>query len=256
MTQSTLLRRKPGLHVGIIMDGNGRWATQRGLARSAGHRAGIDALRRAVAAAPAHGISILSVFAFSSANWKRPSAEIEHLLSLLAAYLRTEAPELYRNGVRMSVIGRRDRLPQPICDAIRAAELLTRPCEKLHLRVAIDYSARDAILAAVRHLASPARTAAAAMTPAEFRRVLASVIHSGEAVPDVDLMIRTAGEQRLSDFLLWEAAYAELHFTSTLWPEFSAKDLQLAMADFRSRDRRFGAAPAVQPNAPALATQS
>ena len=203
MTQST------SLHVAIVMDGNGRWATRRRLPRAAGHRSGAETVRRIVRAAPGLGVGALTLYAFSADNWKRPAAEVTTLFRLFARYLAREAPRLAAEDVRLEVIGRRDRLPAPLADAVTRAEALTAAATRLHLRIAIDYSARTAI----KH---------------------------GQLLPDVDLLIRTGGEQRLSDFLLWESAYAELVFTPKMWPDFGAADLARALDEFRSRERRFG----------------
>ncbi|WP_315775781.1 MULTISPECIES: di-trans,poly-cis-decaprenylcistransferase [unclassified Bradyrhizobium] len=243
--QSSLQPKSPavsdGLHVGIIMDGNGRWATRKGLSRLRGHEAGVDAIRRVVEAAPDQGIGTLTLYAFSSDNWRRPRAEVAALMALLRVYLASEVESLVRNGVRLSVIGRRDRLPGGIADAIGRAEAATRNGSTLHLRIAVDYSARDAILEA----------AAKAREIDGLTRAAFSDLVTGEAgLRDVDLIIRTSGEQRLSDFLLWEGAYAELHFTQRMWPDFDAADLAQALASFRGRERRFGGLEAV-PLAPA-----
>ena len=223
----------PSIHVAIIMDGNGRWALRRGLPRSAGHHAGVDAIRRVVEAAPEVGIGTLSLFAFSSDNWARPAEEVQILMALFARFLRDEAGPLRAHDVRLSVIGRRDRLPPELVSAIAAAEALTARGSRLHLRVAVDYSSRNAILEAARlgGLDDPTREAFA---------IRLGDTHGGPA-PDVDLLIRTGGEQRLSDFLLWESAYAELFFTARMWPDFREDDLAAAVAEFRGRDRRFGA---------------
>ena len=225
----------PSIHVAIIMDGNGRWALRRGLPRSAGHHAGVDAIRRVVEAAPEVGIGTLSLFAFSSDNWARPAEEVQILMALFARFLRDEAGPLRAHDVRLSMIGRRDRLPPELVSAIAAAEALTAPGTRLHLRVAVDYSSRNAILEAARlgGLDDPTREAFA---------IRLGDTHGGPA-PDVDLLIRTGGEQRLSDFLLWESAYAELFFTARMWPDFREDDLAAAaaVAEFRGRDRRFGA---------------
>jgi len=219
------------LHVGIIMDGNGRWATRRGLSRLRGHEAGVEAIRRIVEAAPDQGIGTLTLYAFSTDNWRRPKAEVVALMTLLRFYLANEVESLVRNGVRLSVIGRRDRLPEGIAAAITRAEQATAEGDTLHLRIAVDYSARDAILNAAAKLAGIT----------EPTRELFSQLVTGEAgLRDVDLIIRTSGEQRLSDFLLWEGAYAELHFTKRMWPEFDADDLATALASFHRRERRFG----------------
>src|ERR1035438_712498 len=224
------------LHVAIIMDGNGRWATGRGLPRIAGHSAGAETLRRIVESAPDCGIGLLTVYAFSSDNWKRPQAEVDALMALLACYLSGETERCLANGVRMSIIGRRDRLPDSLRVSIEEAERETRHCNLLQLRLAIDYSARDAILNASELAAGEH------VTRERFEALL------GETRP-VDILIRTGGEQRLSDFLLWECAYAELIFTDRMWPEFTPFDLQRAIQRAPRRERRFGAIP--QPPAPA-----
>lgn len=212
------------LHTAIIMDGNGRWASRRGLVRSAGHEAGIEALRRVVKAAPDLGIGTLTVHAFSSDNWKRPETEVGALMGLFHRYLDSETEQLVCDGVKLSFIGRRDRLPADLISEIERAEAATEWGDALNLRVAIDYSAREAILSAASEKLS--------------REELAARLSGG--APDVDLLIRTSGEQRLSDFLLWECAYAELYFTDKLWPDFEAADLALAITEFRRRERRFG----------------
>jgi len=217
-----------GLHVAIIMDGNGRWATARGLPRVAGHRRGAEALRRAVESAPGLGIGTLTVYAFSSDNWRRPRTEVSALMKLFHTYLRRERDKCVENGVRISVIGRRDRLPALVLPAIDDTEAATRSGRKLHLRLAVDYSSREAILRAAKQLRSKS-------TRDDFSAALGG--------PDVDLLIRTGGEKRLSDFLLWEAAYAELVFTPVMWPDFVESDLAAAVEEFHSRERRFGAVP-------------
>jgi len=219
---------RQGIHAAIIMDGNGRWAQDRGLPRVAGHRAGADAVRRVVKASPELEITGLTLYAFSSDNWRRPTTEVSTLMSLLARYLRSEADELRDSGVRLSIIGRRDRLPASVIEAIEWAEMRTFGGRRLHLRVAVDYSARDAILSA-------ALSARDGMSRESIAQALA---------PDVDLLIRTGGEQRLSDFLLWECAYAELIFTPRMWPDFDGADLRRAVEEFRRRERRFGGVPA------------
>jgi len=224
------------LHVAIIMDGNGRWASERGWPRTAGHRAGADAVRRTVEAAPELGIRVLTLYAFSADNWKRPQAEVSTLLGLFETYLERETRKCVDNGIRVSVIGRRDRLPLKLCAAIEKTENATAAGEALHVRVAVDYSSREAILDAVLKLRDSAQVGRA-----EFERVLAG---QSERSAAVDLMIRTGGEQRLSDFLLWECAYAELWFTRVMWPDFGRGELEEAVAVFRSRERRFGGVPA------------
>lgn len=230
---------KEGLprHVAIIMDGNGRWATGRRLPRVAGHSAGAEALRRIVEAAPDCGIGVLTVYAFSSDNWKRPQIEVDALMGLLACYLVSETPRCLANGIRMSIIGRRDRLPKSLRQSIDEAERQTHGCKLLELRLAIDYSARDAILDASH------RAAGEQITRERFEELL------GETRP-VDILIRTGGEQRLSDFLLWECAYAELIFTNRMWPDFSPFDLQKAIQQYARRERRFGGIPRAPVEAP------
>ena len=226
------------LHVGIIMDGNGRWATRRGLSRLRGHEAGVEAIRRVVEAAPDQGVGTLTLYAFSSDNWRRPRAEVTALMGLLRFYLANEIEALVRNGVRLTVIGRRDRLPDGMANAIARAEATTRSGDTLHLRIAIDYSARDAILNA----------AARAAGIGNLTREIFSELVTGEAnLRNVDLIVRTSGEKRLSDFLLWEGAYAELHFTERMWPEFEADDLAEALSSFHRRERRFGGLQSIAP---------
>ncbi|MAQ92762.1 MAG: di-trans,poly-cis-decaprenylcistransferase [Rhodothermaceae bacterium] len=223
------------------MDGNGRWATARGLPRAAGHRAGAEALRHVVEAAPALGVGTLTVYAFSADNWSRPSAEVQALMALLGGYLRSETPRLKRAGVRLQLIGRRDRLPVSLRNAAARAEWETRGGTRLTLRVAVDYSARWALRAAAARLAECARLGAEADAPAPFEAALAAVLHpDGAPAPPVDLFLRTGGEQRLSDFLLWESAYAELLFLDTMWPDMTGAALAGAIADFHTRTRRFG----------------
>ena len=219
------------LHVGIIMDGNGRWATRRGMSRLRGHEAGVDAIRRIVEAAPNHGIGTLTLYAFSSDNWRRPKAEVTGLMTLLRFYLANEVESLVKNGVRLNVIGRRDRLPDGIASAIARAEAATANGDALHLRIAVDYSARDAILNAAVKLAG---------SVAPTRETFSELVTGEAGLREVDLIIRTSGEKRLSDFLLWEGAYAELHFTERMWPEFDADDLAQALQAFDRRERRFG----------------
>ncbi|MBT8334964.1 MAG: di-trans,poly-cis-decaprenylcistransferase [Gemmatimonadetes bacterium] len=223
------------MHVAIIMDGNGRWARARGRPRAAGHVAGAAAVRRTVEAAPGLGVGTLTLYAFSSDNWRRPPAEVGHLMSLFSRKLRIEAPRLVENGVRLHVIGRRDRLRPSLRRRIEAIEERTRSGTALDLRLAIDYSARDTLMQAAGHLSG-----GAPLSRAVFGRAVAAAMHAPPESPDVDLLIRTAGEQRLSDFLLWEAAYAELLFTDVQWPDFDAGHLADALTRFGRRERRFG----------------
>jgi undecaprenyl diphosphate synthase len=251
--QSSLPARP--FHVAIIMDGNGRWATARGRPREFGHRQGVKTVRRVVEGAPAAGIDMLTLYAFSSDNWRRPAREVRALMSLFRRYLRSETPDLQAKGVRLQVIGRRDRLPATVVRGIEEAERATAGGRKLLLRLAVDYSARHALAEAARLCAAggnlvrptdPAADAARAggadgLDPERFAEALGQAIHgSAEGAPDVDLLIRTGGEQRLSDFLLWECAYAELVFTPRMWPDFGAEDLSHAISEFMRRDRRFG----------------
>jgi undecaprenyl diphosphate synthase len=221
----------PALHVAIIMDGNGRWATERNLPRVAGHRAGARTVRRVVEAAPDLGIGVLTLYAFSEDNWSRPPREVSALMKLLGRYLADETARLRSNGVRLEAIGRRDRLPAPVVALLEDAERATAKGRRLHLRLALDYSSRHAIIEAAQRIKTIGPG-----TAEHFSALLG---------PDVDLLIRTSGEQRLSDFLLWECAYAEMVFTSRKWPDFSTHDLATAVAEFHRRERRFGAiAPA------------
>jgi len=228
------------MHVAIIMDGNGRWATARSLPRSAGHTAGVRTARNVVESAVRAGIGTLTLYAFSSDNWSRPRPEVIALMRLFRRSLLVESKRCLENGVRLSIVGRRDRLPASLRQTIVQAEAMTAGGRNLHLRVAVDYSSRDAILRA----ASKAREVTTTLTRERFAQLLADVDHDPAPVRDVDLLIRTGGEQRLSDFLLWECAYAELVFSQTMWPDFQESDLQNAIRDFESRERRFGRVPA------------
>jgi undecaprenyl diphosphate synthase len=232
------MKRGSGVHVAIIMDGNGRWAVARGRPRTAGHAAGVEAVRRVVEAARDLEIGTLTLFAFSSDNWKRPDMEVRALMRLFRSYLLAEAGKCAENGVRLSVIGRRDRLPAGLVRVIEEAEARTARADRFLLRIAVDYSARDSILRAAARLrgdGEPSREA--------FACLLAGSEEGGLPVPDVDLLIRTGGEKRLSDFLLWECAYAELVFTDRMWPDFSSADLGEAVRELARRERRFGAVP-------------
>ena len=241
MIPRTNYRLQPsGMHVAILPDGNGRWAAARGLSRSEGHRAGVSAVRRVVRSALSLGIGTLTLYAFSSDNWTRPSGEVSTLFGLLEDFFTKDAPLMADAGVRFSAIGRRDRLPERLIDAIEAAEERTRKGKTLDLRIALDYSSREAILRAACWMVSSLE-----VSQKEFAKRLGEVTHSRGPALDVDLLIRTGGEKRLSDFLLWECAYAELHFTSRMWPEFAAEDLAAAVADFQARERRFGGLPKV-----------
>jgi undecaprenyl diphosphate synthase len=227
------------IHVAIIMDGNGRWAVSRGRPRTAGHIAGVEAVRRVVEGAAPLGIGTLTLFAFSSDNWRRPDQEVRALMRLFRSYLAAEAAKCAENGIRITVIGRRDRLSPGLVRVIETAEARTARADRFHLRIAVDYSARDAILRAASRL----RREQADLSRETFSRLLADPPHEGRPAPDVDLLIRTGGEKRLSDFLLWECAYAELVFTDRMWPDFTAADLAEAVREFHRRERRFGEVP-------------
>jgi undecaprenyl diphosphate synthase len=241
------------LHVAIIMDGNGRWAMRRGLPRVAGHRAGVASVRRVVERALDMGIARLTLYAFSSDNWLRPASEVQSIFWLLRAFLRLETERLLRRGVRLQVIGRRDRLAKAVLREIEKSEKATATGHNLHLSVAIDYSSRDAI-------AQAAIGAAASLlneespSPSSIRQSLAHVLMMDYG--EVDLLIRTGGEKRLSDFLLWESAYAELVFTDRMWPEFDQSDLDAALDEFNRRERRFGGVPTttLQPSTASVTT--
>jgi undecaprenyl diphosphate synthase len=226
-------------HIAIIMDGNGRWAQSRGLQRIAGHRRGAEAVRRTLTAATELGIPYLTLFGFSSENWKRPLAEIDDLMGLLRHYLRGEIAELHRNGVRLRVIGDRERLAPDIVTLIANAETLTRDNTGVNLTIALSYGGRAEIVAAVRSLAAKAVDGGLAPDAIDEDVISRHLFTAG--IPDPDLLIRTSGEQRISNFLLWQCAYSELVFTKTLWPDFGRADLDQAIADFGCRDRRYGA---------------
>jgi undecaprenyl diphosphate synthase len=245
MTPSKITRRpsphpeRAQMHVAIIMDGNGRWATSRALPRTAGHHAGVRTARNIVESAVRAGIGTLTLYAFSSDNWSRPRPEVLGLMRLFRRSLLVESKRCLENGVRLSIVGRRDRLPASLRQTIVQAEAMTAGGRKLHLRVAVDYSSRDAILRA----AAKTKDLAAPLTRERFGQLLADVDHDPMPVRDVDLLIRTGGEQRLSDFLLWECAYAELVFSPTMWPDFGEGNLLQAIDDFEARERRFGRIP-------------
>ena len=219
-------------HVAIIMDGNGRWGVRHGLTRSDGHTAGADAVRRTVEAAPDLGVTALTLFAFSAANWKRPEGEVRYLMQIFREYLTLDAPRLIESGARLFMLGRRDRLPADIANQVTALEAATAGGTRLTVRIALDYSSREAIA-----------EAACILGRAASLETLDCLLSGAPAAGPVDLLIRTGGEQRLSDFLLWECAYAELLFTETMWPDFGASDLAAAVTEFRRRLRTFGAAP-------------
>ena len=224
------------MHMAIIMDGNGRWALQRGLSRREGHRAGAAAVDRTVEAAVRHGIGTLTLYAFSADNWRRPQQEVRALLQLLRRYLLSQTSRCLEQSIRLNVIGRRDRLDHPLCRAIEWSEEVTARCSGMHLRIAVDYSSRHSLMQVGRSLPGTET-----FDREDFLKALSRVTHSVPTAPEVDLLIRTGGERRLSDFLLWESAYAELYFTDCLWPDFNAQELRRALSEFAHRQRRFGA---------------
>jgi undecaprenyl diphosphate synthase len=231
---------KPPVHVAIIMDGNGRWAKARGLPRVAGHKRGAEAVRRTVTGAAELGVQYLTLYGFSSENWKRPPAEIDDLMGLLRLYLNNEIEELDRKGVRLRVIGQRSRLQPDIVRLIEGAERRTAANRKLNLIVALSYGGRAEIADAARCIAegvSAGRIDPAAVDEDLFERFLYTA-----DIPDPDLLIRTSGEKRISNFLLWQCAYAELVFLERLWPDFTRDDLESAITEYHGRDRRYGAA--------------
>ena len=232
----TLVATDHPLHVAIICDGNGRWATARGQARSSGHRAGAETARSVIRCAPHLGIQTLTLFALSSSNWKRPVAEVNAILKLLEEYVNTEKERCLDEGIRLSVIGRRDRFPTALREPILLAVALTSKGERLHLRLAVDYSARHSLFQAASKFYK-----ATNLSTESFSDVLAEVQRGGST--DVDLLIRTGGEKRLSDFLLWECAFAELVFLDKRWPDFTPMDLRNAIIEFRKRERTRGALP-------------
>ena len=225
-------------HVAIIMDGNGRWAKARGLPRSAGHRAGVEALRKAVRAVGERGIGWLTVYAFSSENWSRPKAEVNDLMGLLKLFIRRDLAELHRNGVRVRVIGERDGLQPDIGELLREAEALTALNRDMTLVIAFNYGGRDEIVRAARKMAESVRSGA--LNPEDIVEETVAAFLDTTDMPDPDLVIRTSGEQRLSNFLLWQAAYAELVFAPCYWPDFGSADLDRALETFDARERRFG----------------
>lgn len=228
----------PPAHVAIIMDGNGRWAKMRHLPRVAGHRRGAEAVRRTLVAAVDLGIRYLTIFGFSSENWKRPAGEIDDLMGLLRHYLRGEIAELHQNGVRLRVIGDRTKLPPDIVTLIVNAEDLTAGNDRLNLAIALSYGGRAEIARAARRIAEA--VAAGRLQPAAVDEACFASHLLTEGMPDPDLLIRTSGEQRISNFLLWQAAYAELVFTSKLWPDFDKSDLEEALREYHGRERRYG----------------
>lgn len=229
----------PPKHVAIIMDGNGRWAKARGLPRTAGHRKGVEAVRRTVEAARELGVPYLTMFGFSSENWRRPEGEVFDLMQLLRFYLRSEIAELHKNGVRLRVIGDRTKLSGDIVTMIDKAEELTRNNKELNLIIALSYGARQEIVEATRQMVRDALEGR--LSPDDITEESFSARLLTRDVPDPDLLVRTSGEQRISNFLLWQSAYTELVFVDTLWPDFTKRDLEDAIREFNQRDRRYGA---------------
>ncbi|HYB08649.1 MAG TPA: isoprenyl transferase [Alphaproteobacteria bacterium] len=237
LTKTSDATRAP-VHVAIVMDGNGRWAKARGLPRTAGHRRGADAVREAVKSAVALGVSYLTLFGFSSENWRRPASEVDDLMGLLRLYLRSEVAELHRNGVRVRVIGDRTRFSSDIVELIEGAESLTQENRRLTLTVALSYGGRQDIVQAARNLAGEVQ--AGRLTPAEIDEARFSHSLWTADTPDPDMVIRTSGERRVSNFLLWQSAYAEFVFLDTLWPDFARSDFEYAIREYNGRERRYG----------------
>ena len=227
-------------HIAVIMDGNGRWANARGLPRTAGHRQGAESVRRTVEAAIKLGIPYLTLYGFSSENWSRPMAEVEDLMGLLRRYLRSELAKFHENGIRLQVIGQRERLPADIVRLIEDAEATTRENQKLTLVIALSYGGRQDITTAARRAAQA--VAAGELKPEDLDEARLGSYLWTDGIPDPDLLIRTSGEQRISNFLLWQSAYSELVFIEKLWPDFVEDDLADAIREYQRRDRRFGAA--------------
>ena len=227
-------------HVAVIMDGNGRWAKARGMPRTFGHRKGADAVRRCIVGATELGIPFLTLYGFSSENWRRPATEVDDLMGLLRRYLQSELAEIHKNGVCVRVIGDRTRLPADVARLIDDAEARTAANQRLTLVIALSYGSRQEITEAARRLAEAVQ--AGALQPAEIdeEHVTRELLTTG--IPDPDLLIRTSGEQRLSNFLLWQLAYSELIFIDKLWPDFDKSDLLAAVEEYRRRERRYGAA--------------
>ena len=228
------------MHVAIIMDGNGRWARQRGLPRQAGHRAGVKAARRVIEAAAKSNVDCLTLYAFSSDNWSRPRDEVVHLMHLFKRYLQSEISRCVENGIRLNVIGRRDRLQPELVAIIEQSEAVTASGDTMLLRVAIDYSSRDSVAFSAHQASSSCACIEHGNHRNCFEAALAKQMNAATNAGDVDLLIRSGGERRLSDFLLWECAYAELTFVDTYWPDFGEDDLAAALNDFARRERRFG----------------
>ncbi len=229
-------------HVAIIMDGNGRWAKARGLPRNLGHRKGVDAVREVVKACPDLGVEYLTLYAFSTENWKRPASEVSGLMDLLRIFIRSELEQLRRNGVRVRVIGNRDKLPADIVKLVEEAEAKTLGNSRLTLIIALSYGSHDELAQAARRLAEAALRGEIKPEQIDASMIECNLLTAG--IPDPDLLIRTSGEQRLSNFMLWQAAYSELVFTDTLWPDFGRAELAEAVAEYGRRERRYGGSSA------------
>jgi undecaprenyl diphosphate synthase len=225
-------------HVAVIMDGNGRWAKARGMPRTLGHRAGVNALKRTVEAAPQFGLECLTVFGFSTENWRRPIAEVSELMGLVKLYVQTDLDRLAREGVRVRILGRRDGLPPDIQEIVERAEAKTAHNSSFLLQVAFNYGSRADIVDAARRFATQVREGSA--DPADLDETTFGSLLATAKGPPVDLVIRTSGERRISNFLLWEAAYAEFVFQNVLWPDYGPEALSEAIEEFRRRERRFG----------------
>ena len=239
MTMSDLSQQSIPQHIAIIMDGNGRWAQSRGMPRTDGHRRGIDALKRTVEAAGALGVEYLTLFGFSTENWKRPTVEVDDLMWLLRRFLQSETARMHENNVRIRVIGDRSTFSPDIVRLIEHSETMTAGNDKLHLTAALSYGGRQEIVTAVRALA--ADVANGRLSPDDIDAdSFASYLATAD-IPDPDLLIRTSGEQRISNFLLWQIAYTELVFSDVLWPDFNRDHLESAIEEFNGRERRFGA---------------
>ena len=229
-------------HIAIIMDGNGRWAKARGLPRNLGHRKGVDAVREVVKACPDLGIEYLTLYAFSTENWKRPASEVSGLMDLLRIFIRSELEQLRRNGVRVRVIGNRDKLPADIVKLVEEAEAKTLDNSRLTLIIALSYGSQDELAQAARRLAEAALRGEIKPEQIDAGMIERNLLTVG--IPDPDLLIRTSGEQRLSNFMLWQVAYSELVFTDTLWPDFGRAELAEAIAEYGRRERRYGGSSA------------
>jgi len=237
LLEETVIKDESPQHVAIIMDGNGRWASMRGLPRKVGHKHGAEAARRVVRAASELGIDYITLFGFSSENWSRPKSEVQELMKLLRHYLRSETAELHKNGARLLVIGDREGLDDDIVKLIENAEALTSENEKITVVIALNYGGRHDILQAAYR--------AKGENFDEFAKSFEGFLMTSD-IPDPDVLIRTSGEQRISNFLLWQCAYSEFVFSDTLWPDFDKKDLEQALAEFASRERRFGGVSSVK----------